>query len=552
MDGSTSTWLYPRNLEKDRTNIDQLENLPPEHQIITYQPHSWRERGVNPSNISNDSDMKKNIQLKIGCEVMLTRNLRLREPYLVNGSRGKIINFLSTQDAIKEITRLLEIEEKYKVDEDSDSRFFDHLHFQREYLKSESDGIDLMNSMWPVVRFYSNEEMCIVPVQWKCESRTERFYEVDDLVVYAYLPLTLAWALTINKAQGLTIDSTVSIDFSHTFDDHQVYTALSRVRRKECLHIKGLQVEKLKSNPLTRNFYRNEPIEEWKFHRHINDLYQYIRQPSDSSTECGICRQRSKVCELWHNNNNSLRSFIEEKMQGKFQNAQRRSQIVATFNDEGLQLEDLYTILRKAKSDENVASDDLVKDIPDIKKFEAKKIFACIKPTMSQEHSQEPLYTPDRPIKRQKKSSTSQQANSSTPITPLHDQIDEWGPREERVYVVKMGYHYYVGKSNNPKKRLEQHQNGEGAEFTKLHKSQEMKLEKPFTNIDGNVAAWERSETLCRMRKHGIDNVRGSAFSQITLNQQQRDEIKKGINDELSECYKCGSSGHLLRDCPNE
>ena len=539
-----STWLYPRNLEKDRTNNDQLKALSHDH-IVTYRPHSWREKGIDPYNIPKDSDIRKQVELKIGCEVMLTRNLRLREPYLVNGSRGKIINFQSTHDAIKEIDTLLRQEEKLEHEEDSDSRYIDHLHFQREYLESESNGIDLMSKMWPVIQFYNGgEAICVVPVKWHCSNDLSE----EQTVVYAYLPLTLAWALTINKAQGLTIESSLAIDFSHTFDDHQVYTALTRVRRKECLQIKGLKVEKLKSNPLTRSFYRNEPTRKWKFHRHFDDLYQYIRQPSDSSTACEVCGRCSKVCEMWHNNNNSLRCFIEDKTQGKFQDAQRRSDIISIFKEAGLQLEDLYTMLQKADSDENVASDVLIKDIPEIKKFEAKKLFACIKPMMPQEKSQQSPQAHCRPTKQRRLSSPI--SSASTPLHDLH-QIDEWGPREEeRVYVIKMGYFYYVGKSKNPRKRLEQHQKGEGAEFTRHHKEEHMTLEMPFTTIDGSVAAWERSETLHRMNEHGIDYVRGSTFTEITLDQRQKDEIQKLIDDEFSACYTCHRQGHVQRDCP--
>ena len=162
---------------------------------------------------------------------------------------------------------------------------------------------------------------------------------------------------------------------------------------------------------------------------------------------------------------------------------------------------------------------------------------------MSQESDHSPR-TPPRPTKQPR-------VSCETTQIPLIGEIDEWGEREERVYVIKMGYYYYVGKSNHPKRRLEDHQNGKGAEFTKLHKNEHMELEAPLTAIYGDVAAWERSETLSRMNKHGVDYVRGSTFAQVNLSQQQRDDIEIGIRDMSSSCYICGKQDHLQKDCLN-
>ncbi len=62
---------------------------------------------------------------------------------------------------------------------------------------------------------------------------------IDKSVVGAFkqLPLRLAWAMTVHKAQGLTIDK-LYIDFSRGMFAHgQAYVALSRARSLEGLRI---------------------------------------------------------------------------------------------------------------------------------------------------------------------------------------------------------------------------------------------------------------------------------------------------------------------------
>ncbi len=70
------------------------------------------------------------------------------------------------------------------------------------------------------------------------------------------IPLRLAYAISIHKAQGISLDK-VYIDFSGTFECGQAYVALSRVRTKEGLSVKNLKPNLIKVNKKAIEFYRN-------------------------------------------------------------------------------------------------------------------------------------------------------------------------------------------------------------------------------------------------------------------------------------------------------
>jgi hypothetical protein len=61
-------------------------------------------------------------------------------------------------------------------------------------------------------------------------------------------------AVTINKAQGLTLDR-ATLDLNGVFGCGQVYTGISRVRSIECLSITGFGISKVKAHPRAIEFY---------------------------------------------------------------------------------------------------------------------------------------------------------------------------------------------------------------------------------------------------------------------------------------------------------
>lgn len=94
----------------------------------------------------------------------------------------------------------------------------------------------------------------IEPVSW--ENRRYSFDQTEDKIVeqvagtFTQFPLRLAWALTIHKSQGLTLDN-VYIDFGRgTFAHGQAYVALSRCRTLEGLQLaRPLRASDIKFDP---------------------------------------------------------------------------------------------------------------------------------------------------------------------------------------------------------------------------------------------------------------------------------------------------------------
>lgn len=89
------------------------------------------------------------------------------------------------------------------------------------------------NDSYPIVRVKSGKKITAVPTRWVVE-------ENDTVIASIHqIPLRLAWAITVHKSQGMTLDA-AEVDLSRAFTFGLGYVALSRVRSLKNLNLLGI------------------------------------------------------------------------------------------------------------------------------------------------------------------------------------------------------------------------------------------------------------------------------------------------------------------------
>lgn len=113
--------------------------------------------------------------------------------------------------------------------------------------------IDFAKDGAPIVRTFDGAEITVSQMSWDIkEDRTE-------LAAISQVPLRLAWAITVHKSQGMSLDA-AEVDLSRSFVPGQGYVALSRLRGLKGLKLMGMNQMALTVNPevakLDREFRR--------------------------------------------------------------------------------------------------------------------------------------------------------------------------------------------------------------------------------------------------------------------------------------------------------
>ena len=134
-------------------------------------------------------------------------------------------------------------------------------NFERGYVNGtlgKVTGFDV-NGM-PIVKTVSGRTIVATPEKWSIEDGD------DDLASVTQVPLRLAWAITVHKSQGMTLDA-VEMDLSKSFEYGMGYVALSRVRTLDGIKLLGINDVALKVNP---KVYELDKILEEMSHANAN------------------------------------------------------------------------------------------------------------------------------------------------------------------------------------------------------------------------------------------------------------------------------------------
>lgn len=215
-----ATRLYPHRAKADQYNRFRLQSLDTHEHAIETKYHG---NDAYLESAKRNLPIPDTLFLKVGALIMMRRNDPSPEPQFVNGSLGHIL----------------------AIDEDV-------LH----------------------IRLYSGDTI---------EVEKYDFSTLDgdgNAVMSARnFPISLAWATTIHKAQGATLDRMI-VDLHQLWEPGQAYVALSRVRSGDALFIEHWSADSIRADALVTSFYDSLADRAKKYQPRA--LFEVIKQPESA------------------------------------------------------------------------------------------------------------------------------------------------------------------------------------------------------------------------------------------------------------------------------
>ena len=187
--------------------------------------------------------LKTRLYKKISCQIKPTKL------YTHNANVDAINNF--------ELSKIQEKEEKYYMTSEGQDELINFLkksclapeilslkigavvmfvknNFNRGYVNGTlGKVIDFDENGWPIIETKSGKKIIAAPTSWKIEKNNVILASIEQI------PLRLAWAITVHKSQGMSLDA-AEIDLSKSFERGMGYVALSRVRQLDGIKLMGI------------------------------------------------------------------------------------------------------------------------------------------------------------------------------------------------------------------------------------------------------------------------------------------------------------------------
>ncbi len=149
----------------------------------------------------------------------------------------------------------------------------------------------------PLVKTFDNDLIEAKPHIWSIEDESGK-----PLASFVQIPLRLAWAITVHKSQGMTLDAAM-IDLSRAFEKGQGYVALSRLRDLQGLKLKGLNQTALEVDELASRADKRfqELSQEWDDSLEEKDLENefkgFIRSSGGTTDKKELAKQKEKLAQ---------------------------------------------------------------------------------------------------------------------------------------------------------------------------------------------------------------------------------------------------------------
>ncbi|MGP5213525.1 AAA family ATPase [Psychrobacter immobilis] len=234
------TRLYTHNLNVNSINDKELAAL--EGEMMRFTATSTGDSKLVET-LKKTVRTQDDLVLKVGAKVMFIKNNT--ELGVSNGTMGELIGFAAVKindDSKDSSDDLIEDDDENTENETNKTVKGKGKKAIKEKPKAKKPTTQKM----PVVRLNSGREVVAEPEEWIIEDETG-----DVLASYEQVPLCLAWAITIHKSQGMTLDA-AEIDLSRTFELGQGYVALSRLKSLAGLQLLGMNDMSLQLDPLAR------------------------------------------------------------------------------------------------------------------------------------------------------------------------------------------------------------------------------------------------------------------------------------------------------------
>ncbi|MGO3120717.1 MAG: AAA family ATPase [Moraxellaceae bacterium] len=236
------TRLYTHNLNVNKINDKELAAL--DGEMMRFEATSTGDSKLVET-LKKTVRTQDDLTLKVGAKVMFIKNNT--ELGVSNGTMGELIGFAAVKiDDSKDGNDALIEDVDNNSHTDSDEDTAKHKKSAAKKDKEKSKTKKPTTQKMPVVRLNSGREVVAEPEEWIIEDETG-----DVLASYLQVPLCLAWAITIHKSQGMTLDA-AEIDLSRTFELGQGYVALSRLKSLAGLQLLGMNDMSLQLDPLAR------------------------------------------------------------------------------------------------------------------------------------------------------------------------------------------------------------------------------------------------------------------------------------------------------------